>query len=130
MAYWGLAMSNVNNGKRAKEFMKEVEEALESERLTERERLYLKSLHRFYHGGEKDTKKRYRELVRDYEDIALRFSEDIKLKLERSLLSRFGTTAAKGCRVSSRPVSGCDDSASTRCEAYASCSSLQDSFVG
>ncbi|MDF1787618.1 MAG: redoxin domain-containing protein [Verrucomicrobiales bacterium] len=80
MAYWGLAMSNVNNGKRAKEFMKEVEEALESERLTERERLYLKSLHRFYHGGEKDTKKRYRELVRDYEDIALRFSEDIEAR--------------------------------------------------
>ena len=80
MGYWGLAMANVNNGKRAKEFMEETKEALESEKLTERERLYLKSLHRFYHGGEKDDKKRYRQLVRDYEDIALRFDEDLEAR--------------------------------------------------
>ncbi len=78
MAYWGLAMANVNNGGRAKEFIAEVKESLESEKLTERERLYLKSMHRFYHGGEKDDKKRHRQLVRDYENIALKFPEDIE----------------------------------------------------
>lgn len=78
MAYWGLAMANVNNAGRAKEFIAEAKDALESDKLTERERLYLKSLHRFYHGDEKDDKKRYRQLVRDYEDIALRFPEDIE----------------------------------------------------
>ena len=78
MAYWGLAMANVNNEQRAKGFILEAKEALESEKLAERERLYLKCLYRFYHGGEKNDRKRYRQLVRDYEDIALRFPEDIE----------------------------------------------------
>lgn len=78
MAYWGLAMANVNNEKRAKEFIAEAKESLDSEKLTKRELLYLKSMHRFYHSGEKDDKKRYRKLVRDYEDIALRFPQDME----------------------------------------------------
>lgn len=78
MAYWGLAMANVNNGNRAKEFIGEAKEMLESDKLTERERLYLKSMNRFYHGDEKDDKKRHRQLVRDYENIAMEHPEDIE----------------------------------------------------
>ncbi len=80
MAYWGLAMANVNNADRAKDFIEEAKEMLESDKLTEREQLYLKSMHRFYHGGEKDQKKRLRQLVRDYENIALRFPDDIEAR--------------------------------------------------
>jgi peroxiredoxin/tetratricopeptide (TPR) repeat protein len=80
MAYWGLAMANVNNGERAKDFIAETEESLESKKLTDREKRYMKALHHFYHGGEKDRGKRHRQLLREYERIALDFSDDLEAR--------------------------------------------------
>lgn len=80
MAYWGLAMANVNNEKRAKEFIGKAKDALESTQLTELEKRYLKSQHQYYHGGEKDQKNRLRQLVRDWEEIILDFPEDVEAK--------------------------------------------------
>ncbi len=80
MAYWGLAMANVNNDKRAKEFIEEAKDLLESSKLKDHEKRYLKALYQFYHGGEKDNQKRHRQLLREYERIALDFPDDIEAR--------------------------------------------------
>ena len=50
MAYWGMAMANVNNAKRARGFLKEAREARRP-RLTRREKLYLDALEALYKEG-------------------------------------------------------------------------------
>ncbi len=52
MAYWGMAMANVNNAKRAKEFLKEARKRVEG--VSARERLYIDALGAFYQEGEND----------------------------------------------------------------------------
>ena len=41
MAYWGMAMANVNNAKRAKGFLKEAEARAKATKVSRREQLYL-----------------------------------------------------------------------------------------
>ena len=50
MAYWGMAMSNVNNAKRAKGFLKEARKRAASAH--PREQLYLDALEAFYKDGD------------------------------------------------------------------------------
>src|SRR5262249_15657754 len=62
MAYWGMAMANVNNERRAKTF---IEKAVEHEaQASPREALWIDGLAAFYKAGDKDDKARRRELVR------------------------------------------------------------------
>lgn len=78
MAYWGMAMANINNEKRAKVFIKEAVSRKES--VSPREQLWITSLENFYLGEEKDIKKRTRKLIRDLEEIVYQYPDDIEAK--------------------------------------------------
>jgi peroxiredoxin len=76
MAYWGMAMANVNNAKRAKGFLNEaLKRAGQSPKLTRRERLYLNALEAFYKEGGND-KSRRQELLNGLETIVQEFPND------------------------------------------------------
>ena len=59
MAYWGMAMANVNNAKRAKGFLKEARAKAKATPPSRREQLYLDALEALYKEGasDKDAKK-------------------------------------------------------------------------
>lgn len=77
MAYWGMAMANVNNSKRAQEFIKRAS-ALR-EKAGKYEQMWIDALAK-YHGSTKDDKERRREYVRALEDIVQEFPDDIEAK--------------------------------------------------
>ena len=74
MAYWGMAMSNVNNPKRAKEFLKEARKRAAS--ASRREQLYIEALEAFYKDGDTD-KNRQQNLLKGLESIVQDFPDDI-----------------------------------------------------
>jgi peroxiredoxin len=74
MAYWGMAMSNVNNPKRAKGFLKEARQR--AGKLTRRETLYLEALEASYKEGGKD-KDRRQGLLNGLEAIVQEFPADL-----------------------------------------------------
>lgn len=78
MAYWGMAMANINNRSRAEGFVREA--VRRKEAVSERERLWIESLEHFYLGGEKDNKKRSRRWIRDLEEIIHQYPDDIEAK--------------------------------------------------
>ena len=89
MAWWGMAMANAMNEKRAKEFMKQAVARTNSSTITRREQLYIDSLAKFYAVGkksdDKDSKRdddtnRHREYVRGFEQIVEEFPDDIEAK--------------------------------------------------
>jgi peroxiredoxin len=78
MAYWGLAMANVQNQKRARQF---IEKAVKlTNGLPRREWLYVESLRKFYLEGEKNDAAKHREYVRSLEQIVEEFPEDVEAK--------------------------------------------------
>src|SRR5262249_21179815 len=74
MAYWGMAMSNVNNAKRARQFLKEARKR--DARLSRREGLYLDALEALYKDG-KDDKARKQDHLLGLEAIVQEFPKDI-----------------------------------------------------
>ena len=73
LAYWGMAMANANNEKRAKGFL-----AMAHERgraLTRRESLYIKALDAYYKDGATD-KDRRQGLLHGWEDIVEEYPDD------------------------------------------------------
>lgn len=81
MGYWGIAMANVDNEKRATNIIKEAAEKKDG--VSSRERNYIEALSTFYTTKKEkgdDKKKRARDLVRAYENIVLEFPEDIEAK--------------------------------------------------
>ena len=78
MAYWGMAMANINNRDRAKDFIQKAVDRKES--VTPREKLWIESLEHVYLGKEKDAKKRNRTLIRDLEEIVYQYPDDIEAK--------------------------------------------------
>jgi peroxiredoxin len=73
-AYWGMAMSNVNNSKRAKEFLKEARKRAAS--ASHREQLYIAALEAFYKDG--DTPKNHQQnWLRGLEAVVQDFPDDI-----------------------------------------------------
>lgn len=87
MAYWGMAMANVNNGKRAKEFITNA--VARTNGLPRREVLYVQSLAKFYDAGKKADAKpsgatadveRHRQYVKSLEQIIEEFPDDIEAK--------------------------------------------------
>jgi len=78
MAYWGIALANDNNAERAKKIIAKTKDR--QEHLTERERLYIKSVYDFHHPKDKkaDDKKKYRQLIRDMEAIVQKFPDDVE----------------------------------------------------
>ncbi len=73
-AYWGMAMSNVNNPKRAKEFLKEARKRFAA--ASKREQLYITALEAFFKEGD-TPKNRQQNLLRGLESIVQDFPEDI-----------------------------------------------------
>ena len=78
MAYWGMAMANVNNRRRAEGFVREA--VRRKEAVSPREQLWIESLEHFYLGGEKDYKKRSRRRIRDLEEIVHQYPDDVESK--------------------------------------------------
>lgn len=78
MAYWGLAMANVQNEKRAKVFMEKGVKLTNG--IPRRECLYMESLAKFYLGGETNEVEKHRKYVRDLEQIIEEFPDDLEAK--------------------------------------------------
>jgi peroxiredoxin len=78
MAYWGMAMANGGNEKRAKEFIKQA--AQRKEKVSKREAMWIDGLNDYYHGSEKDEAKRRRNHIRSLEAIVQEYPEDIEAK--------------------------------------------------
>ncbi len=75
MAHWGLAMANIENENRARDFMKR---AVAVDKLTPREKAYIESGTKFFKEKKNDQERKdaARELVRNLEGIALDFDDD------------------------------------------------------
>ena len=83
MPYWGMAMANVNNEKRAGEFMKQAKAQGRREKASVRERLYLDALDAWFAAGKKDdqaNKARRTAMVKALEKIVFEFPDDIEAK--------------------------------------------------
>ena len=74
MAYWGMAMSNINNAKRAQGFLKEARKHAAS--LPRRETLYLEALEAFFKDGANGKVKR-QGWLHGLETIVQEFPDDI-----------------------------------------------------
>jgi peroxiredoxin len=77
MAYWGMAMANINNAKRAGEFIKQAQERKKF--ANARETKWIDGLAAFYQ-NKKDEKERRKDLVKALEAINFDFPDDIEAK--------------------------------------------------
>ncbi|HET6422240.1 MAG TPA: redoxin domain-containing protein [Planctomycetaceae bacterium] len=83
MAYWGMALANINNEKRAKSFIAEAHKR--KEKASPREAKYIDALHAYYHADAKKSKKeRAEKYIRDLEKLLYDFPDDLEA---RSLLA-------------------------------------------
>ncbi len=82
MAYWGLAMANINNEDRAAKFIVEAQEkaAAENASVTEREKAWIDSLAVYYDEKVKDKKKRAANFADEMEKLVLEYPDDIEAK--------------------------------------------------
>ncbi len=86
MASWGVAMANVYNEKRAREFTKQAVARTNTVTISRRELLYIESLAKFYpedkpkDAPKEDEVKRHRDYVRSLEQIIEEFPGDIEAK--------------------------------------------------
>jgi hypothetical protein len=78
MAYWGCAMANVNNEKRASGFIAEATKR--KAKASKREQAWIDTLQSFYADLKKDKKQRATELIKDIEDIASDYQDDLEAK--------------------------------------------------
>jgi len=78
MAYWGCAMANVNNEKRAVDFMKKAKNL--RDKASKREQLWIDALANFYVDTKKDKKSRQMSFIKDTESIIHEFPEDLEAK--------------------------------------------------
>lgn len=78
MAYWGLAMANVNNDKRAREFAKKAV-ALKGQ-ADAREKLWITTVENFYKDDKREAKQRALDFIRDLETIVQGYPEDVEAK--------------------------------------------------
>ena len=79
MAYWGMAMANVNNPRRARGFMKEAKAKVASAKITRREQLYLDALDELYKDGGDDRAKKKAHLL-GLETIVQEFPNDLEAR--------------------------------------------------
>jgi len=78
MAYWGMAMANVNTDKRAKDF---IQKAVEHKATASpREQLWIDGLAAFYKDEKKNDKNRRRDLVRSLEKIIHEYPDELEAK--------------------------------------------------
>jgi peroxiredoxin len=84
MAYWGMAMSNVNNAKRAQGFLKEARKRASS--LSRHETLYLDALESYHKEGANAKTKR-QSLLQGLETIVQEFPGDIDARAWLALVT-------------------------------------------
>ena len=78
MAYWGMAMANWENEKRAKAFIKKATDRVSQ--ASPHNRLYIEAQANYLDGEPKDAKKRKQELIDDLENIIHEFPDDIEAR--------------------------------------------------
>jgi peroxiredoxin len=78
IAYWGMAMANVNNDKRAKGFIAEAAKRKDS--ASERERMYIEALDAYYNTDAGKRKERGQAYVKSLEQIVYKYPDDIEAK--------------------------------------------------
>lgn len=78
MAYWGMAMANINNQKRAAAFMKKATAG--NAKASRREQLWIKAWDEYYVQTKADEQKRRQTLVKVLEDISYEFPADLEAK--------------------------------------------------
>ncbi len=92
MAYWGMAMANVNNAKRAKGFLKEAKAKATTTKLTRREQLYLDSLDALYKEGGSDRTNKKEHLLA-LEAIVAEFPDDLEARAWMAMVAWQGAGA-------------------------------------
>ncbi|MGJ8697380.1 MAG: peroxiredoxin family protein [Verrucomicrobiaceae bacterium] len=80
MAYWGLAMANWENEKRAKEFITKGSELLEKATLTPLEKAYFNAYAKYFGDKPKEALERRKALLADLENIILDHPHDLEAK--------------------------------------------------
>ncbi|MGC6426905.1 MAG: peroxiredoxin family protein [Akkermansiaceae bacterium] len=80
MAYWGLAMANWENEKRAREFIEKGQKLREQSKATEREHRYFDAYAKFFSEEPKDKNKRKERLITDLENLIIDFPDDLEAK--------------------------------------------------
>ncbi len=95
MAYWGLAMANVNNAKRAKEFIKEARKRAAG--INRHETLYIEALEAFYKEGGSDRDRR-RNCLLALETIVQEFPGDIDARAWLAMVTWQGFGEGIGSR--------------------------------
>ena len=78
MAYWGMAMANINNADRAKLFIRQAVDRLE--KASPREQMYIQALDEFYKADSGDKKAQAQALASALEKIVYENPEDIEAK--------------------------------------------------
>jgi len=78
MAYWGMAMANVNNEKRAKGLLTKATSLKAS--ASAREKLWIAALENFYRDDKRDKKARALDFIRDLETIVQDHPADVEAK--------------------------------------------------
>lgn len=78
LAYWGMAMANINTAKRAGEFIREATKLKGP--TTSREQLWIDSLAKYYEDPKRDEKERRREYTRALENIIFEYPDDVEAK--------------------------------------------------
>jgi peroxiredoxin len=78
MPYWGMALANVNNEKRAKGFLAKAIER--KAKASKREQLWITAMENFYKDDKRDKKQRQLDYIRDLESIVHELPDDIEAK--------------------------------------------------
>lgn len=81
IAYWGMAMANVNNDKRAKQFIATATKL--KDKADAREKLWIAMLEKFYKedkDDKRDKKQRALDCISDLENIVLEYPDDVEAK--------------------------------------------------
>ena len=78
IAYWGMAMANINNEKRAKGFIALA--VKRKDKVTERERMYIEAVDAYVKAGSKKNKDRSRTYAKALERISYKYPDDIESK--------------------------------------------------
>jgi peroxiredoxin len=78
MAYWGMAMANINNPERAAKLIKDATARKAS--ASRREQMWIDSLAAYYADTKADERKRREALITAMEDLSAEFPDDIEVK--------------------------------------------------
>jgi hypothetical protein len=97
MAYWGMAMANVNNSNRASGFIKRAYDL--KGKASAREVLWIDAYHAYFTGKKSDTDRR-KDLVNDLESLVQKHSKELEAKT--FLAFQIWDNEGKGIPITSR----------------------------